>query len=198
MVGGSGGGPHALASAHLAGSRCLALLVIAGLAPYDPLKFDFFTGINEEGRGDLVLSLSSPEKFKTLIEEKAKAMSSFTFEEIRARFNVGTGDQKSDDIVATFQAKIKYSFLQGAQGWRDDTFAFLKPWGFFLGEISIPVQLWTGTEDVAVPQTHSQYVHGLIPNSELRVIAGKNHGTISEHAYREGFRWLREIFDSSI
>jgi hypothetical protein len=112
-------------------------------------------------------------------------------------FNVDAEDPSSDEVISIIQAKMKYSFLHGSQGWKDDHLAFVKPWGFSLGESSMPVQLWTETEDKNVPQSHFRYLHGIIPNSELRVIVGKNHLTISELAVEEGFRWLREIFDSS-
>ena len=197
LVGLSGGGPHALASAHLAGSRCIAQLIIAGLAPFDVSDFDFFAGMVDENRDLWLLPLTSMEKFEASIEEDATAMSSYSYEQIRAKFNVDAEDPSSDEFISYIQAVMKYSVLHGVQGWKDDHLALLKPWGFSLGETSMPVQLWTGTEDVAVPQSHSHYVHGLIPNSELRTIVGKNHSTINEPAVEEGFRWLREIFDSN-
>jgi pimeloyl-ACP methyl ester carboxylesterase len=197
VVGGSAGGPHALASAHLAGSRCIAQLIIAGAAPYDVSNFDFVAGMTEEGRDYWLLPLTSLDKFEASIEEEATAMSSYSDEQIREMFNVDAQDPSADEVISTLQAKMKYSFLHGTQGWKDDHLAFLKPWGFSLGETSMPVQLWTGTEDVNVPQSHSHYLYGVIPNSELRVVDGKNHGTIIEPAVKDGFRWLREIFDSN-
>ena len=62
MVGGSGGGPHALASAHLAGSPCIAQLIIAGIASYDVSDFDFFAGMTEEGRDWWLLPSTSMSK----------------------------------------------------------------------------------------------------------------------------------------
>jgi pimeloyl-ACP methyl ester carboxylesterase len=62
LVGGSGGGPHALASAHLAGSRCIAQLIIAGIASYDVSDFDFFAGMTEEGRDWWLLPSTSMSK----------------------------------------------------------------------------------------------------------------------------------------
>ena len=198
LVGGSGGGPHALASAHLAGSRCLAQLIIAGLAPYDTSNFDFGAGMVEENRDLWLLPLTSMEEFEVLIAEKVTEWSTFSSGQIREMFNVDAEDPSSDEVTLNIQAKMKYSFRQGPMGWKEDHLAFLKPWGFSLGETSMPVQLWTGTEDVNVPQSHSHYLHGIIPNSELKVIVGKNHRTISDPAVTDGFRWLREIFDSSI
>lgn len=197
LVGGSGGGPHALASGHLAGKRCIAQLVIAGFAPYDAANLDFFAGMVEGARDFWLLPSISMEKFQESIEEKATAMSSYSYEQIREMFNVDAQDPSSIEFISYAQIVMKYSFLNGTLGFKDDNLAFVKPWGFSLGEISMPVQLWTGTEDVSVPQSHSHYVHGVIPNSELRTIVGKNHRTIMEPALKEGFSWLREIFDSN-
>ena len=197
LVGGSGGGPHALASAHLAGNRCIAQLIIAGLAPFDASNFDFVAGMTEENRDFCLLPLTSMDEFEVSIAEKATAMSAYSYEQIREMFNVDAQDPSSDEVISAIQARIKYSFQHGTQGLKDDRLAFLKPWGFSLGETSMPVQLWTGTEDVNVPQSHAHYLHGVIPNSELRVVDGKNHGTIIEPAVEAGFRWLREIFDSN-
>ena len=197
LVGGSAGGPHALASAHLAGSWCIAQLIIAGLAPYDVSNFDFVAGKTEEDKDFWLLPLTSMEEFEASIEEKVAEWSSYSDEQIGKKFNVDTEDPFSDEVISALKAKLTYSFLQGIQGWRDDHLVILKPWGFSLGETSMPVQLWTGTEDVNVPQSHSHYLHGVIPNSELRVVDGKNHGTIIEPAVEEGFRWLRKIFESN-
>ena len=197
LVGVSGGGPHALASAHLAENRCIAQLVIAGLAPFDVSDFDFFAGMTEEGRDDWLLPLTSMEEFEASLAEKATAMSSYSFEEVKKLLNADAEDPYSDEVISAFQAVFKYSLLNGFLGVKDDYLAFLKPWGFSLDETLMPVQLWTGTEDVNVPQSHSHYLHGVIPNSELRVIVGKNHSTIFEPAVEEGFRWLREIFESN-
>ena len=61
IFGGSGGGPHALASGHLAGSRCKAMLIVAGLAPFDDPNFDFSAGISEEIWEKRLLALTSME-----------------------------------------------------------------------------------------------------------------------------------------
>lgn len=197
LVGVSGGGPHALASAHLAGNRCIAQLIIAGPAPYDASNFDFVSGMTEDGRDRWLLSLTSMDEFEVDIAKQATEWSSYSYEQIREKFNVNAEDPSSDEVILNIQARIKYSFQHGTHGLKDDRLALLKPWGFSLGETSMPVQLWTGTEDVNVPQSHAHYLHGVIPNSELRVINGKNHGTIIEPAVEEGFRWLREIFNSN-
>ena len=196
LVGKSGGGPHALASAHLAGNRCIAQLIIAGIAPFDVPNFDFFAGMTQENRENWILPLTSMEEFEASLLEEATKMSSYSFEQIRELLNAGEEKPTSDEFISYFQAVMKYSPLNGILGGRDDHLAFLKPWGFSLGETTMPVQLWTGTEDVNVPQSHSHYLHGEIPNSELLIVEDKNHSTISEPAVEGGFKWLRGFFES--
>ena len=196
IVGGSGGGPHALASGHLAGSRCKALLIVAGLAPFDDPNFDYVAGLSEENRAAVLLSLTSLEDFEKLIFKKVKEWSSYDFDQFRELLNVDPESPISDEGVFSFQDRVKYSLFQGGRGWIDDQLAFLKPWGFPLEEISRPVQLWVGSKDVDVPPAHAEYLRRMIPDSELLIVENKNHFTISEPALEEGFKWLRGFFYS--
>ena len=196
IFGGSAGGPHALASGHLAGRRCIAQLIIAGSAPFSEPNFDFAAGMTEEVRERFLLPLTSMDDFAVSMSEEATKMSSYDFDQIKEMLDVDPEFPISDELISSFQARMQYSFMQGSIGMRDDYLAFLKPWGFSLEEITSPVQLWVGTKDVHVPPAHSRYLNGVIPNSELFAIEDKNHFTISEPGVENGFKWLRGIFTS--
>lgn len=196
ILGSSGGGPHALASGHLAGSRCIAQLIIAGLAPFDDPNFDFVAGMSEERREASLLAFTSMEDFEASLSEEAAKMSSYDFDQIKEKFDVDPDNPISDERILSIQAIWQYSFIQGSIGLRDDHLAFLKPWGFSLEEISSPVQLWAGTKDVDVPPGHADYLRRMIPNSKLLVVEDKNHRTISDPAVEDGFKWLRGFFYS--
>ena len=194
ITGISGGGPHALASAHLARNRCIAQLIIAGLAPFDEPNFDFVAGMTEENQAEWKLPLTSMEDFQAAVSKMATEWSSYDFDQIKKMMNVDPDNSFSDERILSLQAMRQYSFIQGSIGFRDDHLAFLKPWGFSLAEISTPVQLWAGTEDVNVPPAHSAFLSRMLPNSELHSVDGKNHFTIVEPAFEDGFEWLREVF----
>ncbi|MDO8645144.1 MAG: alpha/beta hydrolase [Candidatus Planktophila sp.] len=196
IFGQSGGGPHALASGHLAGNRCKAMLIVAGIAPFDDPNFDFAAGMAEGGREFWNLPLTSMEDFELSVSKMATEWSSYNFNQFKEVLNVDPEDPISDESILSFQVRGQYSFIQGAHGLRDDRLAFLKPWGFSLEEISLPVQLWAGTKDVNVPPAHADYLKRKIPNSELLIVENKNHSTISEPAVESGFKWLRGLFDS--
>ena len=198
ILGGSGGGPHALASGRLARSRCVAQLIIAGLAPFDDPNFDFAAGISEEIWEKRLLAFTNLEEFKASIAEEATKMSPYDIDQVKKQFDLDPDNPISEERILSFQASLRYSFIQGARGWIDDEMAFLKPWGFSLEEISSPVQLWAGTKDVNVPPAHADYLSRIIPNSELLIVEDKNHLTISEPAIKEGFKWLRGFFSSRL
>ncbi len=195
ILGGSGGGPHALASGHLAGSRCIAQLIIAGFAPFDDPNFDFVAGMSEEGQELWLHPLTSMEDFEESMSEEATKSSSYDFDKLKEMLNVDPDNPISDESILNLQVRRQYSFMQGARGMRDDRVAFLKPWGFSLGDISMPVQLWAGTKDVNVPLAHADYLRRMIPNSELHIVEDKDHFTIPEPAVEEGFTWLQGFFD---
>ncbi len=198
VTGFSGGGPHALASAHLAGSRCLAQLIVAGPAPADSSNFDFFVGKTEEDKEDALLPLTNMDKFEAELAEEAVKWSSYSFEDVRALLNVNPEIQLSDEKISAIHASRKYSLSSSTDGWKDDQLAFLKPWGFSLTETSMPVQLWAGSDDVNVPPAHAHFLNELVPNSELRIVKHCTHSTISEPAFEDGFAWLGEIFSSHL
>ena len=196
IFGTSGGGPHALASGHLAGSRCIAQLIIAGFAPFDDPNFDFAAGMSEEIREKRLLALTSMEDFEASFSKMATELSSHDFNQMKEKLEVDPEDPIPDERILSFQARVQYSFMQGARGWIDDERAFLKPWGFSLEEISSPVQLWAGSKDVHVPPAHADYLKRMIPNSELLIVEDKNHFTIPESVDESGFKWLRGFFNS--
>lgn len=198
IFGHSGGGPHALASGHLTGSRCKALLITAGFAPTDDPNFDFAAGMPEGAREDLNLPLTNMKDFEAALLEGVKEMSSYDFDKIKEIVDVDPENPISDEMILNKQDSAQYSFIQGSIGWRDDHLAFLRPWGFLLEEILTPVQLWAGTKDVNVPPAHAEYLKRMIPNSELFIVEDKNHVTIAEPAVQSGFKWLRGFFDSQL
>lgn len=76
ILGGSGGGHHALASGRLAGSQCIAQLKVTRVAPFDDPNFDFLAGMAEEHREARLLSLTCREEFEDSISKKATEWSS--------------------------------------------------------------------------------------------------------------------------
>jgi pimeloyl-ACP methyl ester carboxylesterase len=62
-------------------------------------------------------------------------------------------------------------------GWVDDDLAFLRPWGFELTEISVPVEIRYGVQDVLVPAQHGRWLGENVPTASVVVEAGEGHLT---------------------
>jgi pimeloyl-ACP methyl ester carboxylesterase len=47
VVGASGGGPHALATAYRSENRCLGILIVAGVGPFTEPDLDYLIGMSD-------------------------------------------------------------------------------------------------------------------------------------------------------
>ena len=62
----------------------------------------------------------------------------------------------------------------GVGGWADDDLVFIKPWGFDVGTISVPVLVRYGLTDVLVPPAHGEWLAANLPGClvEIETTAG--------------------------
>jgi pimeloyl-ACP methyl ester carboxylesterase len=62
--------------------------------------------------------------------------------------------------------RIRAMFLGGLDGWVDDDPALVRPWGFDLGRITVPVSVWFGGRDTRVPRAHADWLLAHVPAAE--------------------------------
>ena len=84
--------------------------------------------------------------------------------------------RRESDAVAALEAN-----RQAGAGWIDDDLALLRPWGFGLEEITVPVRLWQGEVDVLVPPAHSRRLAARIPTAELVQVPRAGHWLDAQH-----------------
>jgi pimeloyl-ACP methyl ester carboxylesterase len=77
----------------------------------------------------------------------------------------------ADEMAVTMRKGLAVSF----DGWIDDDIAFIQPWGFNLAEISKPVKIWQGDQDLMVPHAHSYWLEKHIPGATLNFVPGHGH-----------------------
>jgi pimeloyl-ACP methyl ester carboxylesterase len=80
----------------------------------------------------------------------------------------------------------------GSQGWWDDAYAHIRPWGFQLSDITVPVLVLHGRQDKFVPFGHGQWLATHIPGVEARLLDNDGHLTLVEHRVSEVHAWLSE------
>lgn len=85
-------------------------------------------------------------------------------------------ENTGNDMVRTMQEALRVS----CDGWVDDDFAFIRPWGFDLGEIKVPVFLYQGSEDKMVPLAHGKWLASHLPEDKVkaRLLDGEGHISI--------------------
>lgn len=95
-----------------------------------------------------------------------------------------------DDFVQSFRESLKNS----VDGWVDDDLAFIRPWGFELSEIKVPVIIYHGELDMMAPFAHGKWLAEHLPKDQVRphLLPGEGHISIA-HNYLDAM--LDEILD---
>lgn len=174
VVGTSGGGPHAAATAALLPHRVAALGVIVGLAPAG-VGFDAATDMLPETVAEIRAALQGETAMHEYVEslgDDANALEAWMLQLPPSDQAVlGRPEVQREEAVEGEEWGA-----QGRGGWIDDDLAlFGVPWGFDPGAISCPTQLLFGDADVLVPPSHGRRWAEVVPHAEMRWIAAGGH-----------------------
>jgi pimeloyl-ACP methyl ester carboxylesterase len=60
-------------------------------------------------------------------------------------------------------------------GVRDDGLAAMRPWGFDLASIRVPVAIWQGRQDAMVPYEHGEWLAAHVPGAEAHLFEDEGH-----------------------
>jgi len=190
VVGGSGGGPHALACAALLPSRVTRCAVIGSNAP--PI-LDGPEPTEDEEADDprrnrtSWLAARGEEHIRPLLEETAQRIMAGVEAggpEIPPEPGAAPGPPARDDTDA--MARLNATFVSSHDGWVDDHLAFARDWGFRLDEIRVPVSIWYGSGD----ERARKYADVLAISGAERVPYHGGH-IPPVNAYRDLLRWLK-------
>jgi pimeloyl-ACP methyl ester carboxylesterase len=86
-------------------------------------------------------------------------------------------------------ARLRATFADSLDGWTDDQFAAIRPWGFDLAEITTPVGIWHGSRDTRMPRAHSDWLAANIPTARRYDYEGWH--VPGDDVFGEIFTWLR-------
>ena len=175
--GGSGGGPHALAcAARLEAAR--AVLVVAGVAPFDADGLDFLAGMGEDNIVEFGHAVAGEELLRPYLDAEREQPQGTVVElvdllssllpEVDRRVLT---DTFAEDVIASMQEALR----TGVDGWLDDDLAFVQPWGFDLDRISTPTLIWHGSEDQFSPIAHGRWLASHVPGASGHLLDGEGH-----------------------
>jgi pimeloyl-ACP methyl ester carboxylesterase len=178
IAGWSGGGPHALACGARLGAA-VAVLVIAGVAPYEAEGLDWVAGMGEENVAEFSAAVQGEDQLRSYLLQAREQLKDATAAGIVASLDTLLPDvdravltgEFGEDLVAGFREAMR----TGVEGWLEDDIAFTSPWGFGLGEISVPVMIWQGSADLMVPFSHGQWLASRLPDASAHLEEGEGH-----------------------
>jgi pimeloyl-ACP methyl ester carboxylesterase len=194
----SGGGPHALACAALCSDRLVVAASLAAVAPYEAEGLDRSAGMGEGNIEEFGAAVAGERELRPLLERDAGGMRDARPEDLLALWSTLLGPADRAVAVEKLAACIITSAARGLEdgvdGWLDDDFAFLRPWGFAPASIGRPVLLLHGEDDRFVPVAHGHWLAERIPGVEARITADDGHLTLLENRIGEVHEWLLAHF----
>jgi pimeloyl-ACP methyl ester carboxylesterase len=181
VIGGSGGGPHALAVAARLAERVLRCRCVVGVAPFDADGLNWFAGMDPENIKEFGWALAGEEPLRTELEREAEGIVARAAQDPRTilgDFELSDADRQALESPITQQV-IREStpemFANGVWGWVDDDLAIIRPWGFDIHEITVPTEVWYGETDVLVPAGHGRWLAAAVPHAEVTALGDEGH-----------------------
>jgi pimeloyl-ACP methyl ester carboxylesterase len=206
MWGASGGGPHVLACAALLPDLVVAAATLASLAPFDADGLDYFDGMAPENVEDVVLYLTDEaaaraktdrDRAEILAEEPgdlADAIDSAAdaspngFGPVLPAVDIAAMEGGLGDFFAT---AMRDGLAAGSEGWWEDN-CMVRPWGFSLSDITVPVLLLHGRQDIFVPFGHGQWLAAHIPGVKPLLLEDDGHLSLLQNRVPEVHWWLAD------
>lgn len=183
VVGGSGGGPHALACAALLGDRVERVACQSSLAPLGPEglpRSEWLAGMDPEIAAELEWAEAGEAVLHRELDEQQTLMERRLITDPGSLLGEGAnpGDVvflQRPEVIEAFRSIIPEQARNGVWGAVDDTLAFAAPWGFSLASIRVPVLLTYGDEDSSCPRTHGDFLAAHVPSAVVVVDSGGGH-----------------------
>jgi len=194
----SAGGPHSLASAALLPDLVVAAGTLASPAPYGAPDLDYFAGMGQANVDDIHLTLEDEAAALARVPEDRAGILALNAETLGKGMESLMSDADAAAHTAEFSEWIVAGMHKGVEssgdGWWDDSLAMLRPWGFDVGAIRTPVQLWHGRQDRFVPFQQGEWLAGHIPGVDAHLTDDDGHGTVVQRHVPRLHGWLLEHF----
>jgi pimeloyl-ACP methyl ester carboxylesterase len=194
----SGGGPHALACASLLPDRVVAAATLASPAPFDADGLDWWADTGQENIDDDRLILSDPEAARAKLAKDRLDFFEPTEPDMTAThptlFSPADAAVMTNELGEYLMRRNRTGLTPGIEGWWDDSVAMLRPWGFAVDAIQVPVMVWHGRQDRMVPFGHGEWLARRLPNADPHLTDVDGHLTLLENRVPAVHAWLLDHF----
>ena len=202
VSGGSCGGPHALACAALLPDRVVRATCTVGVAPLEQPGIEqeaWLAGMDPENIKEFGWAMAGEDVlFAELEAEYARVAARVALDPttVLGDFELSESDRAQlarPELMQIIRESTAEQGVNGVGGWVDDDLAVLRPWGFDVDQIAVPVLVRYGATDVLVPPAHGEWLAENVPGCIVKVddVAG-HFASDPEQASEEGLRWLRD------
>jgi pimeloyl-ACP methyl ester carboxylesterase len=179
VSGGSGGGPHCLATAALMPDRVIRCLAEVSIAPYPSAGLDWLAGMTQGNIDEFSAAMEGEEPMRAIAERERRTtldrLADGRADFLGDSYELSEADKAQMEKHLTRVADQLFSALApGVDGWVDDMLAFVRPWGFDVASIRVPTAIKFGRTDNLVPAAHGDWLAAHIPNAivEAHDLAG--------------------------
>jgi pimeloyl-ACP methyl ester carboxylesterase len=197
VMGGSGGGPYALAVGAVAPDRVTSVAVLGGLGDSSEVSPDDLD--EDDRRAIALLAAGDVAGASAILTDWSEAafgpMRGLSAEDFHAALQTTRppGENWFDahpDLLPIFEADWQRA-ITTFDGFVRDNLSWLSSWDVDLTAVTAPVRLVYGERDQMVPPAHGEWLHQRLPTSELHVVPG-GHGHATFGAAIETFAALGE------
>jgi pimeloyl-ACP methyl ester carboxylesterase len=191
----SGGGPHVLACAALLPDLVTAAASLASPAPYGADGLDYFAGMGQDNIDGTRLFLADETAARAQTDKDREELLAASPEDVakvmESLLTPADAAVLRGDLAEYLVSSAQDGLAPGSQGWHDDE-CMVRPWGFDLAAITVPVLLLHGRQDMFVPFGHGEWLAAHIPGVEARLLDHDGHLTLLQNRVPEVHAWLAE------
>jgi pimeloyl-ACP methyl ester carboxylesterase len=182
VSGWSFGGPYAMACAYLIPERLTAVALISSFAPYD--RPGSTAGMARFVKVSLALGRRIPWIGRQFMKIQGRAITKDP--EGTARRMLSSLPDVDQKILGDPRAlemllpAMTEAYRNGSNGAAQEGSILVRPWGFRLADIAIPVEVWHGDTDVNNPLQSAHYLRDTISQANANILEGAGHFFILE------------------
>jgi pimeloyl-ACP methyl ester carboxylesterase len=183
VLGASGGGPYALACGHAFPERVSRIGLISSIAPYqaagaaEGMRWQNRVGFKAGARFPPLSRLIMWSMARQLRRDPERTLDAI----VTAMSPSDVEIARRPEIRQMLRADVTEAFRQGSRGAARDVVLLGSPWGFGLGEITPPVLLWHGENDVLATLEMGRHLARSIPDCRPTFYPAEGHLIGFEH-----------------